>query len=135
MNERLKPHLINLLFEEYKVSSFLWKLMEFGVTMERLNINNYQIVLDMIGFPADNSFEYDFVPSQYVKTPDSYFSRDWLENVFADIAMQLSENSQIILTESGLKIKAEEDEMIVKRALSIHIDWLFEQWKDLISDK
>ncbi|MDB4926758.1 hypothetical protein [Mucilaginibacter sp.] len=131
MNEQLKPHFIDLLFEEYKLSSFIWKMMSFGVNMERVDVKNYDIVLDMIGFPADNTLEFNMRDVDYDNPPENFFCRDWLDNTFADMAMELNDNREIVLSENGLQIKEGDDEAIVKQAISDHIDWLFAEYKNL----
>ena len=132
MNEQLKPHFIDLLFEEYKLSSFIWKMMSFGVNMERLDVKNHQIVLDMIGFPADNTLEFDRRELDYDNLPENYFCRDWLTDTFGTMAMELSENREIVLSENGLRIKEGDDEAVVRQAISNHIDWLFDEYQNLI---
>jgi hypothetical protein len=53
----MKNHLVNLLFEQYKLSSFVTKLSDLGVEIDHLHIDNYEIVLDIIGFPKDSEEE------------------------------------------------------------------------------
>jgi len=131
MNENLKPHLINLLFEEYKLSSFIWKLMSMGVDMARLDVKNHDIVLDIIGFPPDTTLEFNIREVDYENPPEGFFCRDWLGNTFADLAMELSENKEVLLSENGLQIKEGNEEAIVRQAISDHIDWLFQEYQNL----
>jgi hypothetical protein len=131
MNENLKPHLVNLLFEEYKLSAFIWKMMDFGVNMERLDVKNHDIVLDMIGFPEDNTLEFSREDIDYDNLPDNYFCRDWLSNAFGELALRLSDNREIVLSETGLQIKEGDDEVIVRQEIADHLDWLFDEYKNL----
>jgi hypothetical protein len=131
MNEQLKPHFINLLFEEYKLSSFIWKMMSLGVNMDSLDVKNHDIVLDMIGFPSDNTLEFDLQQQDYDNPPEDFFCRDWVSDKFSQLAMTLSENMEIVLSEKGLQIKEGNDEAIVRQAISDHIDWLFDEYQNL----
>jgi hypothetical protein len=131
MNEQLKPHFINLLFEEYKLLSFIWKMMTYGVNMERLDVKNHDVVCDMIGFPEDNTLEFNLGEIDYENPPENFFCRDWLSNTFADLEMELSENREVLLSENGLQIKEGNDEAIVRQAISDHVEWLFTEYNKL----
>ena len=62
--------------------------MSFSVNnMERLDIKKHEFVLDIIGFPADNTMEYDLEHFGYDNPPVGYFCRDWLSDTFGNLAM------------------------------------------------
>jgi len=129
MNEHLKDHFISLLFEEYKLASFIWKLMSLGVNMDGLDVRNHHIILDIIGFPADNSGDARFRDMD--ELPDDYCCRDWLTDPFLELIRKLSEAKEIVLTDAGLKLKEGQDETIVRKELGSHVGWLFEEFQAL----
>jgi hypothetical protein len=131
MNEHLKEHLVSLLFEEYKLTSFIWKLMNIGINMDRLEVQNHHIVLDMIGFPRDNYL--DMTPEELNadELPDDFFCRDWLSDRFYEVITAQSEKQEVILTDKGLSLKEGADELIVRQAISNHVKWLFEEFNNL----
>ena len=131
MNEHLKEHFIDLLIEEYKLSAFIWKLMSHGVSLEHLDVKNHDIVLDMIGIPADNSASYDHSQLDEDNMPEDYCCRDWVSDRFGNLCLELSDNKETVLTEKGLMLKEGSDELIVRQAVSEHVDWLFEEYKNL----
>jgi|GEM_PF-6041996 len=67
----MKKHLVNLLFEQYKLTSFVGKLSDLGVEIDNLRINNHEIVLDFIGFPKDDQEE-QFNRLEAIKALASY---------------------------------------------------------------
>jgi hypothetical protein len=133
----MKKHLVNLLFEQYKLTSFVGKLSDLGVEMDSLHINNYEIVLDIIGFPKDEQdihlkrFEaIKALTSFDVKNPpDGYFSRDDLYERYLTTLVNLHADASIVLTNDGLILKKQVDENTVKQELVKHIDWLYLQYE------
>jgi hypothetical protein len=83
--------------------------------MERLDVKNHDIVLDMIDFPQDNTLKFDLREVDYENPPEGFFCRDWLSNTFGELAMRLSENRKVLLSENGLQIKEGNDEAIVRK--------------------
>ncbi len=105
----MKKHLINLLFEQYKLTSFVGKLSDLGVEMDNLQINNYEIALDIIGFPKDNKrHHFKLLEMKRALTsfdpknpPDGFYSREDLYERFLITLVNLGadvENSLILTT-------------------------------------
>jgi hypothetical protein len=131
MNEHLKDHFVSLLLEEYKLTSFIYKLMSLGVNLDRLEVQNHHIVLDIIGFPRDNYSDMTSAELNSDKLPDDYFCRDWLGDRFYEVITEHSEKQEVLLTDKGLSLKEGADELIVRQAISEHVDWLFEEYSNL----
>ena len=106
-------------------------MMEMGVNMDRLDVKNHDIVCDMIGYPPDNTARFKFGDSDYENPPADYFCRDWLSDSFGNLSLELSAKRDIVLTEKGLQVKESGDEDTVRQAISEHVDWLFEEYKNL----
>jgi hypothetical protein len=133
----MKNHLVNLLFEQYKLTSFVSKLSDLGVEIDSLHIKNYEIVLDIIGFPNDDQDvqlkrlqAFKALTSYNVKNPpDGLFSRDDLYDRYLITLVNLGADESVVLTHNGLILKKQEDENTVKQELAKHIDWLYEQYQ------
>jgi hypothetical protein len=133
----MKKHLVNLLFEQYKLTSFVSKLSDLGVEIDSLHIKNYEIVLDIIGFHNDDQDvqlkrqqAFKALTSYDVKNPpDGLFSRDDLYDRYLTTLVNLGTDESIVLTHNGLILKKQEDENTVKQELAKHIDWLYEQYQ------
>ncbi|CAN5482684.1 hypothetical protein BH09BAC6_BH09BAC6_01800 [soil metagenome] len=139
----MKKHLVNLLFEQYKLTSFVGKLSDLGVEMDNLYINNYEIILDIIGFPKDTQEE-QFKRLEAIKAltsfdvknpPDGYFSRDDLYERYLTTLVNLHADDSLVLTRDGLIMKKQEDEDTVKQTLAKHIDWLYHQYESTRKQK
>ena len=82
----MKSSLINLLFEEYKQICLFEELENKGLDLTRITVKNSDIVLDLIGFPKDNTLQYDINalnglehnPKNGKVPDDDLFCRDWL---------------------------------------------------------
>jgi len=105
--------------------------------MDGLHINNYEIVLDIIGFPVNNQEEF-LKRFEAIKAltsydgknpPDGYFSRDDLYERYLTTLVNLHADESIVLTNDRLILKKQEDENIVKQELVKHIDWLYLQYE------
>lgn len=58
---KMKQHLVNLLLIEYLQEKFLRKIEDVGIKMDGFgNYNILNIVIDIVGFPRDNTLVYDF---------------------------------------------------------------------------
>ena len=133
----MKNHLVNLLFEQYKLTSFVSKLSDLGVAIDNLHINNYEIVLDIIGFPKDNQEEQlrrseaikAFTSYDVKNPPDGFFSREDLYERYLTTFVNLGTDDSIVLTHDGLIMKKQEDEDTVKQELVKHINWLYRQYE------
>lgn len=131
MNEHLKDHYVNLLLEEYKLTSFIWKLRNLGVNMDRLEVKNHHIVLDMIGFPADNTLDLSPAELNADVLPEGFFCRDWLGDRFYELITEHSEKQEVVLTDKGLGLKEGADEVIVRKAIADHVNWLYDEFEHL----
>jgi hypothetical protein len=133
----MKKHFVNLLFEQYKLTSFVGRLSDLGVEIDNLRINNHEIVLDMIGFPKDDQEEQlnrleaiKALTSYDVKNPpNGFFNREDLYDRYLTTLVNLGTDESIVLTHNGLILKKLEDENSVKQELAKHIDWLYQQYQ------
>lgn len=138
----MKACLINFLLEEYKQVSLFEEISEKGVDLNNLAVNNLAIVLDLIGFPRDNSSEYDLnilndLPhdSESGKNPDQdLFIRDWLYDKFYDLFNVLEKKQTIAVTDKGLILIESEDEALIRQKLAEYIDWLYVEFQNLDSN-
>lgn len=135
MTTDLKQHLVKLLFEDYKFSSFVDNLNDIGIEVNQLNINVHDIILDMIGFPPE---EPSSIERTYLQNDNSY-SREWLDNELFDLYSSLRE---LHMFPSGIgfkenhklsPIQIKERDLKVKEQLSKHVDWLYIEFKKLRS--
>ncbi|WP_192820581.1 hypothetical protein [Rufibacter sp. LB8] len=133
----MKEHLINLLLEEYKQQCLFDELEKRGIQMDKICVNNRDIVLDIIGFPRDNTLQYDFdyintggdILNPTKKIPDNdMFCRDWLIDNFYDSIEKLKQEQRVSVTNNGLKIEEEIDENAVRAQLAQHVDWLYKEF-------
>jgi hypothetical protein len=132
----MKEHLINLLFEEYKLNCFIDKLNSIGVNVDKLEVKNHEVVMDIIGFPKDNTLDFYKNPEKHPECdrnnlPDDFFCRDWLDNRLFKLMTELNSKQDIVLTNDGLKITDNQDESRIKSELSRYIDWLYQEFNDL----
>ncbi|MCE7042829.1 hypothetical protein [Dyadobacter sp. CY312] len=135
--EFLKPHLVDLLLEDYKQRTVFKELKSLGIDLTNIRVNNYDIVLDIIGFPRDNSGEYNLYPFSHPgqekqtgkkEIDEGFFSRDWLWDKNYEVGTALIEIQDIEITEKGLLIKPVSSDLKEKEELNKLVDWLFEQW-------
>ncbi len=105
--------------------------------MDKICVNNRDIVLDIIGFPRDNTLQYDFdyintggdILNPTKKIPDNdMFCRDWLIDNFYDSIEKLKQEQRVSVTNNGLKIEEEIDENAVRAQLAQHVDWLYKEF-------
>lgn len=133
----MKNHLVNLLFEEFKQQAFFDDLEKKGLTIsDAIVVNNWDIVADIVGFPSDNTLEYDFEfindgqRNENKKLPDDeMFCRDFLYDNFFDAIESIAKNQEIFVTDKGLAIKEYFQEEKIKEKLASHIDWLYETFE------
>jgi len=133
----MKNHLVNLLLEEFKQQAFFDDLEKKGLTIsDAIVVNNWDIVADIVGFPSDNTLEYDFEfinggqRNENKKLPDDeMFCRDFLYDNFFDAIESIAKNQEIFVTDKGLAIKEYFQEEKIKEKLASHIDWLYETFE------
>lgn len=135
----MKKELIELLFEEYKQICLFDDLEEKGISMGDITVRNWDIVLSLIGFPKDNSIEYDWGhinglphdPSRGKKSDDKLFVRDWLYDPYYEIISKTEKVQTFTVTDKGLKMNEKEDEIRIKRSFSEYIDWLYLEYEKI----
>ena len=58
--EKIVPHLVDLLFEQFKQEKYFEQFEQSGIEFSsEILVDNLEIILDLIGFPEDNTLEYD----------------------------------------------------------------------------
>ena len=133
----LKQILIRIMMEFYKQEIAFYELEKKGVHLSRLLVKNMEIVLDVIGFPRNNSHEYD-VKHEYFDMPidegkkpmdENYFPDEWLHEHYYNITRALSEEKNIVVTEEGIDVSGANNLHLVEEAMSKYIDWLYGEYE------
>lgn len=136
----MKASLIKLLFEEYKQNCLFSEFEKLGLDMRNLTVNNFDIVLDLVGFPKDNTTEYDFDLINYgegsrdesKKIPDAYvFCRDWLSDKYYDMTFSIKKVQKIEVTDNGLRMTEHDDVKLIREVLAEYVDWLYQEYLNL----
>ncbi len=135
----MKDSLVNLLFEEYKQECLFGELVQRGIDLTNVTVQIYDIVLDLVGFPKDNTKDYDFNVLNGVehnpklgKLPDDALCcRDWLYNKYYDIMESIEKKQKIEVTNKGLKMIEYNDEVLIKNKLSEFVDWLYLEYSNI----
>lgn len=130
----MKNHLVSLLLEQFKQEYLVSRLDELGIEMQVASIDITSIVYDMVGLPPDNTACYshpylDGVPEAVGKKmfDSNYCSRYWLSEKYQDCIAGLVKNVRLSAVSRGLTFECEKQEKEVKEALSVFVDWLYEQ--------
>lgn len=137
----MKTHLIEILYTEFRINRLLDELEEKGIQIDfnGLDFANWDIVVDIIGFPKDNSVE---IFTEFRNKEESnddpcdfgeMFCRDWLMNDYFDRLKSLEKEQDIYFEDELLKTKTRYNEKAIKTALSEHIDWLKDEYEKHIS--
>lgn len=134
----MKEHLIKLLLEQYKQECLFEELAHKGIQFGNICVDNLAVVLDIIGFPPDNTLEYDFLyylntggeqREENKKIPDNErFCRDWLDEKYFEITRELFNQQKIVVTDKGLQIEKGAGLDLVLEKFSHFIDWLYEEY-------
>ncbi|WP_156133088.1 hypothetical protein [Lacinutrix sp. Hel_I_90] len=135
----MKSSLINLLFEEYKQICLFEELEQKGIDLTKITVNVSDIVFDLIGFPKDNTREYDFnvlngleYNSKNGKYPDDDLCcRDWLYDEHFDTISSIEKKQKIEVTDKGLKMVEYDDEILIKKKLEAFVDWLYLEYSKI----
>lgn len=135
----MKSSLVNLLFEEYKQECLFEELEKKGIDLTKVTVQLIDIVLDLIGFPKDNTKDYDFNvmngaehnPKLGKLPDDNLFCRDWLYNKYFDIIETIEKKQKIEVTDKGLKMVEYNDETLIKSKLSDFVDWLYLEYSNI----
>lgn len=138
INVLMKNHLVNLLFEEFKLFELANKLGAIGIDANDLfgNFKIATIVFDMIGIPEDNSAyysestsgEFKTIKGQHIKLKaidEDYCCRDWLDEKLYDVFTE-EDNRSVQLSKEGYFLN-DIDEKAVKDRLGNYVDWLYSQ--------
>src|SRR5690606_23349292 len=110
---KIEVCLVNLLLEEYKQNCIYEDLKEKGIDIENLLIDNFEIVLDIIGFPREKTFKYDISKLDAIEIDiqtgepmkEVYFERNHLYYAFEDVLGSIKKVQHIEVLDSGLKLK------------------------------
>lgn len=132
----MKEHLVELIFEEYKQICICVDLLTKGIDLEGFRVNNLDIVISLIGFPNDNSLEYDWDsieglphnPKNGKIVDENLFVRDWLYDPYIELMDSIEKIQSFEVTKRGLVVKAQNDEILVKGKLHKYVDWLMQEY-------
>tara|TARA_R110001592_G_scaffold111265_2_gene308175 strand:- start:3064 stop:3471 length:408 start_codon:yes stop_codon:yes gene_type:complete len=135
----VKSSLINLLFEEYKQICLFEELENKGLDLTRITVKNSDIVLDLIGFPKDNTLQYDINalnglehnPKNGKVPDDDLFCRDWLYDKYYDMVESIEKKQKIEVADKGLKMVEYDDEVLIKKKLDAFVDWLYLEYSKI----
>ena len=130
----MNEHLIEILYTGYRISFLLEELEEKGIQIDfnKLDTSNWDIVVDIVGFPKDNSAEIltDYYKNEEEATDDPFvdnldlFCRDWLFNDYYDRIESLKKEQDIYFKDDLLKTRVRHNDVEIKKVLSQHLDWL-----------
>lgn len=134
----MKESLVNLLFEEYKQICLFDDLAKKGIDLNSILVQNSEIVFDLVGFPKDNTTEYDFHmvngfphdPKNGKMVDDKMFCRDWLIDKYYDLVDSIEKKQKIEVVEKGLRMVEYNDEKLIKEKLLEFVDWLYQEYED-----
>lgn len=136
----MKEHLVRLLLEEYKQQCLFDELQKKGADLSNICVNNLDIVLDIVGFPKDNSIDYDFdhlnsggeIRNDNKKIMDDGFCcRDWLTDKYYEMFKHLSIQQKVCVTDKGLVIESGADNETVQTKLLEYVEWLYTEVENL----
>jgi len=91
MNKKkdLTLHLVNFLYEQLKQERYADQIERVGVELHGdFLVNNLDIILDIIGYPKDNTVE-------KLSHSDTIFCRDWLTDKYYDLLDLLKNQEKI----------------------------------------
>ena len=136
-NTTLKDFMVKVILEFYKQELLVSKLDKQGIYLKSLLVKNLEVVFDVIGFPKDNSEEYDIRHEYLGLTRDEskklidadFFADDWLQEHYYDMTRELSEEKKIIVTEEGIDISEANNLPRVSEKIAEYIDWLYEEYE------
>lgn len=118
-----KEHLVDLLLEQFRQECLFEELEGRGVNLKRTCVNNLDIVLDMIGFPAKRSAGDS--PEEENNPDDGTFSRSALKEKYVEAMHTFLHRQKVIITDNGLQIENSAGHKSVAKKLAHYIDWLY----------
>lgn len=135
----MKDSLVNLLFEEFKQECLFDELEQKGIDLTKVSVQIYDIILDLVGFPKDNTKDYDFNVlnglehnPKFGKLPDDGLCcRDWLYDKYYDMIQTIEKKQKIEVTDKGLKMVEYNDEELIKSKLNDFVDWLYLEYSKI----
>jgi hypothetical protein len=133
----MKEHLTNLLYQQYKQSLFFNRLKDAGITLQEVElIDNWNIIVDFIGFPKDNVNEWDWYnvnasTSQY--PTDEPFNRSWLFQHYQETIKTITFKQNLVISNDGnVRVNEQIDTNGAKNILSSHVEWLFNEYEKFL---
>jgi len=136
----MKQNLVKLLLEEYKQDLMIYELSQKGIDLSGIAVSNLPIILDIIGFPVENSViikpgQTEANSKQVILsknlTDSDYFCRDWLFEKYYEISKQLYRHQKISVTDEGLHTETGADVTTVEFQIEEYIDWLYAEFLKL----
>ena len=131
----LKELLVKILLAQYVQERTFLELEKRGAYFGNLLVKNMEIVFDAVGFPEDNSHEYDYRfelggPRDESKKliDDNCFASDWLEDYYHELTTDVIAEKSIVVTDEGFDITDASNLHIVSEKLGMYVDWLYEQY-------
>lgn len=134
----MDKHLVEILYTGYRISFLLEELEEKGIQIDfdKLDTSNWDVVVDIVGFPKDNSAEIfmDHYKNEDNTNEDPFednselFCRDWLFNDYYDRIDSLKKEQDIYFKNDLLKTKVRHNELEVKKVLLQHLNWLKKEY-------
>lgn len=126
-----KENIIELLFVDFRVRFFLDSFEDKGISIDYergLDYAVWDVVLDIIGFPKDNTIEY-FKKDREID--EKYFSRDWLQDNLFKRLEEINNDQDIFFDNNLLKTKTKYNPETVKKVLYEYVDWLLLEYENL----
>ncbi len=126
-----KENIVELLFVDFKVKFFIDSLEDKGISTDYergLDYAVWDVVLDIIGFPKDNTTEY---LKNQMDIDENYFCRDWLQDNLFERLEQINKDQDIFFDNDLLKTKIRYNSETVKKVLYEYVDWLLMEYQNL----
>lgn len=132
-NEKMKKHLINLLYEEYKQDCIFDELYKKGINMLSLAVDNRSIVYDIIGFPKERSLNDSrniLIGNPGLELDEIASCREAFDNKYIDIFDSKDIIKTIEVIDWGLVV-TDEEKAQVKDKLKNFVEWLYVEFEKL----
>src|SRR5690606_32363317 len=135
----MREHLSPLLLEQFKLECWINALDKLGIQIDGQYCNNLDIILSIIGFPPDNSREYDLDfddPEQDIRDPTkkvidrNWLCRHYLIEPYYELADQLSDQKEIVVSQKGLTLKNKMNDTGIDERIEQYINWLYKQYEE-----
>jgi hypothetical protein len=130
----MKKHLVSLLMLEYLHLKMTEKVERSGfIKIEWIaNYDIWSIVVDMVGFPKDNTPISEFFQNSLKVDADNdeMFCRDWLMKEWFRVCRERMPEPEIIFNHTGLCLADKESEAFYKGVIGGYVDWLYKEFND-----